>query len=130
MYADLFYSGKYNLPPVDKETFIELAKVASCDADMSTHRGYYRQVDGLAMGSPPAPPLANGWLSKYDGIIKGDSKLFTRYMDDILQEMKTAMIESKLSTINTLHGNLKFTMERQTDGQIPFLDMQITCDGN
>ena len=128
--ADLLYSGKYNLPPVDKETFIELAKVASCDVVMSTHRGYYRQVDGLAMGSPPAPHLANGWLSKYDGIIKGDSKLFTRYMDDILQEMKSAMIESKLRTINTLHGNLKFTIERQTDGKIPFLDMQITCDGN
>ena len=27
---------------------------------MSTHDGYYKQVDGLAMGSPPAPHLANG----------------------------------------------------------------------
>ena len=126
--TELLFSGKYDLPPVDKETFIELAKVASCDVVMSTHRGYYRQVDGLAMGSPPAPHFANGWLSQYDGTIKGDSKLFTRYMDDILQDMKSNKIESELGVINALHENLKFTIERQTNGKITFLDMQITCD--
>ena len=85
--AELLFSGKYKLPPVDKQTFIELAKMASCDVIMSTHRGYFKQVDGLAMGSPPAPHLANGWLSQFDATIKGDSKLFTRYMDDILQDI-------------------------------------------
>ena len=52
--------------PVNKETFITLAKIASCDVIMLTHDGYYRQVDGLAMGSPPAPHLANGWMSQFD----------------------------------------------------------------
>ena len=64
-------------PPVDRETFIELAKIASCNVIMSTHNGYYQQVDGLAMGSPPAPHLANGWLSQYDNTIQGDAKTFS-----------------------------------------------------
>ena len=55
---------------VDKETFIELAKIASCNVVMSTHDGFYRQIDGLAMGSAPAPFLANGWLSQFDPKIK------------------------------------------------------------
>ena len=101
--ADLLYSGKYKLPPVDKDTFVELAKLSSCNVIMSTHRGYYKQIDGLAMGSPPAPHLANGWMSQFDNIIKGTSKLFTRYMDDILQEMKSSIIENKLGEINNLH---------------------------
>ena len=54
------YSGDHERPPVDRDTFITLAKIASCDVLMSTHDGYYQQVDGLAMGSPPAPHLANG----------------------------------------------------------------------
>ena len=29
--AELLYSGKYKLPPVDKETFIELSQMSSCD---------------------------------------------------------------------------------------------------
>ena len=98
---------------------------------MSTHRGYYKQIDGLAMGSPPAPHLANGWMSQFDNIIKGTSKLFTRYMDDILQEMKSSNIENKLAEINNLHPNLTFTMEKQNDGKIPFLDMIINnSEGN
>ena len=52
--ADLLFREGIKKPPVDKETFIELAKLASCDVVMLTHDGYYKQVDGLAMGSPPA----------------------------------------------------------------------------
>ena len=51
--ADLLFS-RFSLP-VDKETFIELAKIASCNVLMLTHDGYYTQIEGLAMGSPHAP---------------------------------------------------------------------------
>ena len=47
-------------------------------------------------------------------------------MDDILQEMKSSNIENKLVKINNLHPSLTFTMEKQTDGMIPFLDMKIS----
>ena len=54
-----------------------------------TNDGYYEQIDGLAMGSTPAPMLANGWMSKYDQTIKGNAKiLFKIYMDDILRDIK------------------------------------------
>ena len=86
--ADLLYSGKYEIPPVDKETFVTLAKMSSCNVLMLTHDGYYRQVDGLAMGSPPAPHFANGWLSQFDGKIKGEAKLFSRYMNDTILDIK------------------------------------------
>ena len=81
------FSGKNPTPPVDKATFIALAEIASCDVIMSTHDGYYIQKDGLAMGSPPAPHLANGWMSQFDQTIQGDAKLYTRYMDDIFREI-------------------------------------------
>ena len=64
--TNLLYSGKYKKPPVDRNTFEELLKMCSSNVVMQTNDGYFRQVDGLAMGSPPAPRLANGWLSKYD----------------------------------------------------------------
>ena len=126
--ADLLYNGKYQVPPVDKETFIEMAEIASCNVVMSTHRGYYKQIDGLAMGSPPAPHLANGWLSQFDATIKGSSKLFSRYMDDILQEIKSREITKKIAQINALHNNLTFTIEKQENGKLPFLDMRIIRD--
>jgi len=127
--ADLLFKEGTVKPPVDKETFIALAKIASCNVVMATHDGLYKQVDGLAMGSPPAPHLANGWMSQFDSSIQGDAKLFTRYMDDILREIKRDEIEHKLWEINNLHINLSFTMEREVDGTIPFLDMQLRHEG-
>ncbi len=123
--TNLLYSGKYKQPPVDRETFVKLAEISSCNILMSTHDGYYRQVDGLAMGAPPAPHFANGWLSQFDPIVKDDAKIFSRYMDDIIRDIKKSNVEEKLVEINSLHSNLKFTCEREVDGDIPFLDMKI-----
>ena len=123
--ADMLYSGKYELPPVDKSTFIELLKLCTSDVLMLTHNGFYKQTDGLAMGSPPAPLIANGWLSKFDSRIRGDAKLFSRYMDDVIRSIKSSEIAGVLLLINSLHPSLKFTIERESDGRLPFLDMLI-----
>ena len=100
--TELLYSGQYQKPPVSKDTFKQLLEICSIDVLMSTPSGYYRQIDGLAMGSPPAPLVANGWLSKYDNQIKGNAKLYTRYMDDILRisiKPKLMLNSKKLITI-------------------------------
>ena len=59
---------------------------------MQTHDGTYKQIDGLAMGSPPAPPLSNIWLSKYEPNIGDDAKLFELDMDDIVRTIKVDLI--------------------------------------
>ena len=66
---------------------------------MSTQDGFYYETDGLAMGSPPAPHFANGWLNKYDSKIQGESKIYLRYMDDILTELKVGDCEINLGSL-------------------------------
>ena len=101
---------------------------------MLTHEGFYKQVDGLAMGSPPAPHLANGWLSNFEPVIQGEAKLYERYMDDILREIKESKTSDKLLEINSLHKNLKFTSECEQQespsepGKLPFLSMSVIHD--
>jgi hypothetical protein len=92
---------------------------------MSTHDGFYRQVDGLAMGSSPAPLLANGWLHKFDPIIRDDAKLFARYMDDVVRSIRNQAIADKLKEINTLHEKLKFTHEPEIEQKLPVLDLML-----
>jgi len=46
---------------VDEETFKELLKVCSCDVTMLKNDGYYKQIDGLAMGSPTSSSSCK-WL--------------------------------------------------------------------
>jgi len=58
--------------------------------------GYYRQNDGLAMGSPTAGPLANIW-SQFEPIIKYTAKIFKRYVDDIIRSIKKIQIVANTS---------------------------------
>ena len=126
--ADLLFS-RVHMGDIDKETFIALAELSCCNVLFSTHLGYYIQRDGLAMGSPPAPHLANGWLSKFDETIKSDSSLYERYMDDVICAVRKGSVNERLRMINNLHPNLAFTRELEKDGVIAFLDMLIHDNG-
>ena len=101
-------------PSVNKETFITLATISCTNFILSTHDGTYQQIDSLAMESPPAPPLSNIWLSKYEPAIKND-----------ILRIKESLIENKISEINSLHRNFKFALEVKQNGKLPFLDICI-----
>ena len=102
-----------------------MAKLACCDVVFASHDGVYVQKDGLAMGSPPAPHLANGWMSQFDQTIKDKSSLYERYMDDIVCNVRIDEVDDRLDLINSLHRNLSFTFELQKEGNLPFLDMLL-----
>ena len=53
--ANRLYSGDVQAPSVEKETLITLAIICCTNVILSTHDGNFRQIDGLAMGSPTAP---------------------------------------------------------------------------
>lgn len=96
----------------------------------------YDQIDGCAMGSPLAPPLANlfmgvnetKWLNEYEGV---GPKFYKRYVDDIF-----AVFENEVEAncffeyLNNRHRNIKFTKEYNDNGSLPFLDIMINNSGN
>ena len=67
---------------------------------IQTHDGTYKEIDGLAMGSPPESLLSNIWLLKYGPNIRDNAKLFEHYMDDIVRTIKFDLTEHKLVEIN------------------------------
>jgi len=90
----LLFSGRYKLPPADRETFKQLLMVCSSNVLMLTNDGYFRQTDG-SMGSLPAPLIANCWMSKFDSQIKDDAMLYERYMDDILRNINKSSVNTQ-----------------------------------
>ena len=97
---------------------------------------YYDQVDGVAMGSPLGPVLANlfmgiheaEWLDSYTGV--GPS-FYKRYVDDIFCVFDSEdQAKSFLEFLNSRHENIKFTSEYELDGILAFLDVHISRDTN
>ena len=126
----LYENTHTNRPPCDKTTFIELARLGITNVLIQTHDGVFRQIDGLAMGTPPAMQLSNIWLKQFEPTIFADSKLKRRYVDDVICTTKINDTNNKLAVLNSLHPNLNFTFEIEQDNKIPFLDLLISRDEN
>ena len=89
----------------------------------------YQQHDGVSMGSPLAPTLANFFLAHIENKLLGKQldfhpKLYFRYVDDIFAVFDNSDYCTKfLDLLNSQH-NIKFTVELPSD-TIPFLDVEI-----
>ncbi|MGL5708699.1 MAG: reverse transcriptase domain-containing protein [Aeromonas sp.] len=88
----------------------------------------YRQKDGVAMGSPLAPLLADIFMSKLENqhlkSIIAPMVVYKRYVDDIFCiTTQNCDLENMLQLFNQAHPNITFTMEIETDATLSFLDV-------
>ena len=96
-----------------------------------TFRGErFQQVDGVAMGSPLGPFLADVFMSKVEEICKHeilDLPFYKRYVDDTLIISDTKeQAERLLCAFNSAHRNLHMTTEYESSDALPFLDLMLT----
>ena len=49
-------------------------------------------------------------------------KVWERFVDDVYSILKCTHLENFFHHINSLHQNIKFTMEEESNGELAFLD--------
>ena len=90
----------------------------------------YQQVHGTAMGSPVSVVVAN--LVMEDIECRPLSSFHTlphfwrRYVDDTCTVLPRGLVESFHAHLNSIDPNIQFTVERESEGQLPFLDVLLT----
>ena len=91
----------------------------------------YKQKDGVTMGSPLGPTMANIFLSFYEiKWLEQCPKVFKpvfyrRYFDDIFVLFESAEHLSKFRNyFNTCHANMSFSFEQEKNGKLSFLDIE------
>ena len=108
----------------------KLLTICTQESHFQFNGKFYDQVDGVAMGSPLGPLFANVFMSNFER--KHKEKLhelgithWWRYVDDVFATLKeNTEPETILDYLNKQHKNIKFTVEYENDGKLPFLD---TC---
>ena len=77
---------------------------------------FFEQLEGAAMGSPVSPVVANLYMEYFEEIALKTSpvqtKLWKRFVDDILCILKKGDENLALTHINSLRECIPFTMEK------------------
>ena len=131
------FGRKHKFKGFNRSEFRSLLQFAVKDNLILFNGKYYIQIDGVAMGSPLGPTLANVFLCHWEGIwLEKCPKQFRplyyrRYVDDtFLLFASESHVKKFLRYLNSRHDNMNFTFETEVDNKLPFLDVLVTRVGS
>ncbi|BHF74453.1 hypothetical protein SprV_0501753900 [Sparganum proliferum] len=79
------------------------------------------------MGSPISGLIAELVLQLIEHLVftKYQPKFWARYVDDTFAIVKSSDVEHLKELLNSVDPNIQFTMEAETNNQLPFLDVLV-----
>ena len=129
------FQVRTNVDNLSKDSFRELLTRTMSESLILFDQEIYKPHDGVAMGLPLGPTLANvflcyhekNWLPNCPSEFK--PVIYRRYVDGtfLLFHLKHH-IEKFRNYLNRQHKNIKFTSETENENSISFLDIKITRD--
>ena len=108
-----------------------LLKTATEQTHFHFNGSIYIQHEGVSMGSPLGPLLANIFLielekNKMEELENHGVVYYRRYVDDTFTIVKkNADVNKILHILNSFHQDIRFTAEEKNDVFLPFLDVKI-----
>ena len=112
---------------LDRNDLRKLLNPAAYESFFIFDQVMYRQIDGVAMGSPLGPILANAFLCHFEKqwFSECPPKVFKRYVDDVFVMFLCQLhLKDFVNYMNTKHPNIKFTSEFE---QNDFLSFFLRC---
>ena len=112
--------------------FSNLLHAATSETHFTFNNKMYVQHNGVAMGAPLAPVMADIFMAHLETTLMDELKSvgvceWHRYVDDtfVLVDPGTK-VDDILSILNNFHPSIKFTHENEANGSLPFLDVRVT----
>ena len=93
-----------------------------------------KQIKGVAMGSSLSPVKAYLVMEHIETTVMDtfdeDIATYRRYEDDAFLVLPENSINFFHDQLNSINHNIQFTLENETNNQLPFLDVFITRSVN
>ena len=130
---DALYRDPEVPTPSETESLIrKMLLKATTSVEFSFDGNMYNQLDGVAMGSPLGPILANIIVGFLESRLDEDQwpLLYRRFVDDAFSVFPCE--ESALQffgALNRMHPALRYTMENEVDSRLPFMDVLVRRTG-
>ena len=127
-FKDNWFNSQFNLN-ISRQDLTDLLNIATKDQLFQFEGTLYEQFDGVAMGSPLGPLIANVFMCSIEEQLDLNGKMpefYHRYVDDTLTIMLSVNAASNfLQVLNACHPSISFTMEVENDGMLPFVGIQL-----
>ena len=92
----------------------------------------YKQIHGCAMGSPVSPVVANLCMEEIEktaiNATPDSPKFWKWHVDDSFCIIKRDAVASFHDSLTSIHQHISFTIEQESNSQLPFLDTLISRD--
>ncbi|VDP50727.1 unnamed protein product [Schistosoma margrebowiei] len=126
---EVFYAN-YDLLPLPASEFKKLLLMCTSDVQFQFNNTIYRQIDGVAMGSPLGPILADIFMGYLENMLLkqtiSETTEYSIYVDDTFIVCNNKQHEIRmLKHFNNAHPNIQFTMEHEQNDMFHFLDVAI-----
>ena len=87
---------------------------------------YYLQIHGAAMGSPVSPIVCNLYMEHFESLALTTALhprgWWLRYVDDTHTKQLKEYVDELTDHINSIDPDIKFTIEKEENGSLAFLD--------
>ncbi|XP_044757744.1 uncharacterized protein LOC123315905 [Coccinella septempunctata] len=119
---------------IPKDEFIKAVKLTLETCHFQYKNVFYLQIYGVAMGSPIASTIAQLVLEYLEEEILANSNyditIFKRYVDDCLIITSEQQVQEILAHLSGFHNKIQFTIEKEKNNSINFLDITIIRNNN
>ena len=125
--CDSLFSNNAKVNNINRIDFEKLSRAALQNNFFNFERKIYKQIDGVAMGSPLGPTLANAFLCFHEQIWRNDCPdefkpaFYRRYVDDIFVLFRSPdHLEKFKNYLNSKHRKIRFTCEKEHNNSMLF----------
>ena len=124
----LFHNPDVTPPTMSEKSFRSLMIMVTSGGEFSFDDVMYRQIDGVAMGSPLGPVLTNIFVGYCESLVPQCEfpSLYCHVDDSHAYFANREQADVFKSKLDRLHPSLKFTCEFESSNSLSFLDVLVT----
>jgi hypothetical protein len=125
LYMDHTFSER---SPLKVDDVMELLEVSMKTIYLQFEDKFYQQKDGMAMGSSLSPIVSNIFMEHFEKLALETADLKLRYVDDtfVVWPHGPSSLQGFLCHLSSVRPAIQFTMEVETNNNLPFLDVLVT----